>query len=187
MKTKILYESDISLALFGLGLSKGLTSEISYEEFLNNTELQRRLYQVAKKLAPLGKGHNKFLESMQVWLEIQTSRMIWQDWSTYRVGITTQSESTNHTIMKTPLTQDNFEFSIPDFILKELNIRRASDDFMGVKNILPESFLQKRIVCTNYKCLQNIIEQRKDHKLPQLRELCQYLLDNLMYADLIKG
>lgn len=186
MKIRILYESDIALALLGLGLSYGMTSNTSYETFISDTETQKSLYEVAKKLSKLGLGHNKFLESIQVWLDITTSRMIWQDISTYRVGITTQSESTNHTLMKKSLTQDNFEYPISECILQELNKKICANDFIGAKAILPESFLQRRIICTNYKCLQNIILQRKNHKLPQFKDLCSYLLKNLKYADLLR-
>jgi hypothetical protein len=187
MKVKILHETDINLALFGLGLSHGLTSGMTYELFLQDISLQGRLVQVAKRLAPMGRGHNKFLESIQVWLEIQAPRYVWQDLDTYRVGVTKQSEATNHTIMKRELRQSDFETMIPEHFLHEINKRIELKDFIGVKNILPESFLQKRIVNTNYKCLQNIIEQRKEHRLPQFKLLCKYLLSNLKYKDLLTG
>ena len=108
MKIKILYETDLNLALFGLGLSHGLTSGMEYGAFLENKDLQSRLYTVAVTLAPLGKGHNKFLESIQVYLDLQLPRYAWVDADTYRVGITKQSEATNHTITKRVLTQEDF-------------------------------------------------------------------------------
>lgn len=186
MLVKILHESDLSLALMGLGFSYGLTSGMTYEEFCLSPGTQEHLYEIAIKLSHLGKGHNKFLESIQVWLDIITSRYVWQDLSTYRVGISTQSESTNHTILKRPFIQDDFEDPIPEHILVELNTRRENKDFLGVKAILPESFLQRRIVCTNYKTLQNIYQQRITHKLPQFQVFCNYLLDNVRYPMFLK-
>jgi len=186
LKISILQESSITLALYGLGLSHGLTSNTTFEEFCLNTELQERLYEVALKLAPKGKGHNKFLESIQVWLELQLPRYIWQDFSTYRVGISTQSEATNHTITKRILIQEDFDAPIPDFILEEVNRRIVNKDLIGVKDILPESFLQKRVLNVNYKCLQNILTQRKNHKLPQFQIICKYLHQNLKYRELLK-
>lgn len=185
MKIQILHETDVNLALYGLGLSHGLTSNLTYEEFCFDIPLQERLYHVALKLAPLGKGHNKFLESIQVWLDLQLPRYAWTDLDTYRVGITKQSEATNHTITKRLLNAEDFDAKIPDSLLLELNKRIKDKDFLGVKNILPESFLQRRIVCLNYKCLQNIIEQRKNHRLPQFQMLCTYLLNNLRYPEFL--
>jgi hypothetical protein len=186
MKIKILHETDLNLALFGLGLSHGLTSGIDYSAFLENKELQSRLYTVALTLAPLGKGHNKFLESIQVYLDLQLPRYVWVDLDTYRVGITKQSEATNHTITKRFLIQEDFEEKIPESILDLLNDLILKQDLYGVKNILPESFLQRRIVCLNYKCLQNIVEQRRNHKLPQFKILCEYLQKNLRYPEFLK-
>ncbi len=186
MKIKILYETDLNLALFGLGLSHGLTSGMEYGAFLENKELQSRLYTVAVTLAPLGKGHNKFLESMQVYLDLQLPRYVWVDVDTYRVGITKQSEATNHTITKRVLTQEDFEEKIPECILNAVNEKIVEKDLYGVKNILPESFLQRRIVCLNYKCIQNIVEQRKTHRLPQFKTLCEYLQKNLKYPEFLK-
>lgn len=184
MLIKILHESDINLALFGLGFSHGVTSGLSFEDFLAFPELQQKMLDIARRLSCLGGGHNKFLESMQVWIDITTSRMVHQDLDTYRVGITKQSESSNHTINKRSLTQLDFEYPIPEEIMALLHARQRENDFMGVKSILPESFLQRRIISTNYKTLQNIIFQRKNHKLPQFRELCGYLLQNLKHAYL---
>lgn len=186
MDIKILNESDIELALYGLGLSHGLTSEISYSDFIHSDKikLREKLLNVAKRLTPLDKGHNKFLESICVWLELDLPRYIWQDFDTYRIGISKQSEATNHTITKRNLTQMDFDAIIPEIILNELNNRINNGDFIGVKDILPESFLQKRIVCVNYKTIKNIIEQRHAHKLIQFRTLCAYLLENLKHSYL---
>lgn len=186
MHVKILNESDISLALYGLGLSHGLTSDVSYDSFKQDAELMNRLYKIALKLAPLDNGHNKFLESMQVWLEIRAPRFVWQDLATYRIGISTQSEATNHTLMRQPLTLHDFELGILEDKLAELNALIADKDFLGAKRALPESFMQKRIICTNYKCLKNIIQQRKNHKLPHLRYLSEYLMNNLVHRALLK-
>jgi len=186
MEIKILHESPINLALFGLGLSHGLTSNITYEHFAQDTALVKRLTEVAHRLAPLGKGHNKFLESIQVWLDIKAPRFFWVDFDTYRTGITKQSEATNHTI-KRELNQNDFENPIPTSFLDEVNKEINKENFLRVKEILPESFLQKRIVNLNYKCLQNILLQRETHKLPQFRLLCECLRTNLKYRSLLEN
>ena len=88
MDVQIMAECGVVEAMVGLSLSYGVGK--SYEEML----------EVAKKLYNKDGGHNKFLESIVVWLNIDAPRYWWQQFDTYRVGTTKQSGSTMHTIMK---------------------------------------------------------------------------------------
>ena len=178
MDVKILEESGYEQALYGISLSYS-KSTLGMEK-------------VAKSLCKMDGGHNKFLESMVVWLKIRAPRYWWQEMDTYRVGTTKQSESTIHTILKRELTQDDFELALPRIFLNYLNM--TIQDYKGkdkaeftrrIKNVLPEGFLQKRVLCTNYKALKNMITQRKTHILPEWQVFIKYLESNLEHADLI--
>jgi len=152
MDVKILKEGGYEEAMLGLSLS------------YNQDPV--KMYDVAKKLAFKGDGHNKFLESMVVWIDITAPRYWWSQFDTYRAGTTKQSGSTMHTLMDGGLTQDDFEGGLPDMLLNMLNMSiEFCKDLECAKSILPESFLQRRIVCTNYMALQRMIRQRKSHKL----------------------
>jgi len=80
MHTRVIKEAGYEEALLGLSLSF-------------NADLER-MPKRAEKLAPLDKGHNKCLESIAVWLDVRAPRYWWQEYDTYRVGVTKQSEST---------------------------------------------------------------------------------------------
>lgn len=164
---KVLFETPIELALFGLGLSHGITSKVNYEDFDLSNPKFARILKIAKKLAPLDKGHNKFLESIVVFLDVEASRAWWQEFDTYRVGMTKQSESTMHTLKKQHLTYQNFTRRTT---LAAINLVNELIDFNSdislIKDNLPEGFLQRRIICTNYKALKNIFSQRLGHKYP---------------------
>ena len=151
MKVKVLKEAGFEEALLGLSLSY-------------NSEPSKR---VADNLAWKGKGESKFLESICVWIDIDAPRYFHQQLDTYRVGITKQSSSTMHTLMRRELDQLDFQGGCDDTILETLNCYLRNGDFGFVKRHLPESFLQRRVVCTNYKTLQNICMQRKNHRLPE--------------------
>lgn len=171
-------------ALFGIGLSYGLTSGMTCNAAFRKSPTYKQLEQVSRKLCHMQGGHNKFLETVTMTLDITAPRYWWQEFDTYRVGITKQSESTMHTIMARELIDEDFEGGTFDHILEELNaIRRdyfiAEDThdeaekkrcFMDMKNALPEGFLQRRIVCLNLKALQNMYMQRKNHRLPEWRQ-----------------
>ena len=153
MRVIVLREAGYDEAMLGLSLSYGQPIE--------------NMHIVADKLAHKDSGHNKFLESIAVWLDITAPRYWWQQEATYRIGITRQSESTMHTILKRPLTQADFEVGIPYDLLFIVNTIIKQKDWCLAKRVLPESFLQRRIICTNYKALRHICKQRGTHRLSE--------------------
>jgi len=150
---------------------------------LSYSKDDRDMPNVAFKLYDKDGGHNKFLESMQAWLLIRFPRHIWQQFDTYRIGVTKQSESTMHTIAKRPLTQDDFDVPILASYLDHLNELVEQGEFTELKNALPESFLQVRMVCLNYKALRHIMRQRHNHKMPHWRQFCLECIEQLEYKE----
>lgn len=166
-------------ALFGIGLSYGLTSSMKCDAAFRKSPTYKRLETVSRKLCHMQGGHNKFLETITLTIDIRAPRYWWQEFDTYRAGVTKQSESTIHTLTARDLSDEDFEGGIFDLILVELNALRreylkaeAEGDekekkrcFMEMKNLLPEGFLQRRVVTLNLKTLQNMYMQRKNHRL----------------------
>lgn len=171
-------EHGYDVALFGLGKSHGLTSDMSFQDFLEDHDLHHRLSKIATSLAPKMYGHNKFLESIAAWLDVCAPRYWWQEFAEYRIGRTTQSESTMHTLKKKPLDYGDFstyaDTMILDKILPVINRAIEHDEPLHrIKSCIPESFMQTRIIELNYKTLANIIIQRRQHKLPEWRAFCR--------------
>ena len=133
---------------------------------LNKNQPIENMADLARKLCNLDEGHNKFLESIYLWINVKAARYFWQEADTYRLT-TKQSESTMHTIMKRKLIQNDFCYGIPSYLLDDLNLCIENKDFIRLKRILPESFLQRRLWVMNYKTLRNIIHQRRNHKLEE--------------------
>lgn len=185
MKTTILSgPCHVDAALFGIGLSYGLTSGMKCDAAFRKSPVYKRLETVSRKLCRMQGGHNKFLETITLALDITAPRYWWQEFDTYRAGVTKQSESTIHTIMARDLTGDDFEGGMCEYVTDVLNDIRndylkadAKDDgekkkncFMDMKSILPEGFLQRRIVTLNLKALQNMYIQRANHRLPEWQQ-----------------
>lgn len=165
MKIAVIKEAGYEEAMYGISLS--FNSDVG------------RMPDRAEKLASLDKGHNKFLESICVWLDVDAPRYWWSQFDTYRIGVTKQSESTMHTLTKRELTQDDFETPIHPDVLGIVNIFIRHGDLINAKAHLPEAFLQRRIVCTNYKALRGVVQQRATHKLPEWQTLIQELYAQL--------
>ena len=185
MEVVILGEAGYEYALMGIGKSFGVTDK-------------ERLIHVAERLAPRDGGHNKFLESIVVWLDIKAPRYWWQEFDTYRVGTTKQSESTIHTIAKKEVTQADFSHPVLHdtvvylnslielFNKTDLDKSEKETIFELIKSNLPEGYLQSRVVCTNYKVIKNIIHQRKNHVLEEWHAFIKTLLNQLEHANLLK-
>ena len=178
---RVLKESGFYEALFGLSLSFDVISPevITGESHLLSNEKFLKMQKVAQTLAFKQGGHNKFLESIQAWLLIRGSLSFWKQFDTYRVGITKQSESTMHTLKKRQLTKQ--DFTKETFVFP--NIKNLSIDEM--RDNVPSGFLECRVVNTNYKTLQNIIHQRKNHKSKKWNTFIEMLLQQVQHPNLL--
>jgi hypothetical protein len=170
MKVQILREAGYEEALLGISLS--------YNALLEN--MPKR----AEKLAHLGRGHSKFLESILVWIDVTAPRYWWAQADTYRLS-TKQSESTMHTLGKRLLTNADFEGGIFAAWLEDLNQMIESKDFACVKAHLPESFLQRRIWCLSYKTLQNIVNQRAHHMLKEWHMFIDCVVEQAQHPEFL--
>lgn len=170
-------------------LSFGKTSFDSFEATIDDMK------RLSNKLAPMDGGHNKFLEQIQYWILIQAPLFWWKEADTYRHA-SKSSESTMHKSWKNGLTDENFEGSVFQDTLNNLNnsIREYNSELTTperkyylerlIFNNLPDGYLQTRMINLNAKCLRNIYFQRRNHKLQQWRDFCKWI-ENLPHGDLI--
>jgi hypothetical protein len=140
---------------------------------------------VARKLAPLDFGHNKFLEQIMVWVIVRAPRYWWQEADTFRLS-SKSSQSTMHTILKNELTPGNFECRDIDLsTVQGLNEILVAKDLVRLKRFLPEGFMQKRMWMVSYKTLRNIIIQRRHHRLPHWQEFIRQVLAQVKNPELL--
>jgi hypothetical protein len=185
MEVKVLEEAGYDQALRGMAYSykdRALDSSLWWEGQREKGEKR------AKALADKDGGHNKFLESIQVWIDVEGSRAFWSEFDTYRVGVTKQSESTMHTLSKRAPRYADFEVGTPEPIINafmQIWVEYKTD-IVTLKHSLPEGFLQRRIVCTNYKSLRNIIAQRTNHRYKLWDVFIEQLVAGVAHPELLR-
>jgi len=152
---------------------------------------------LSQQLTKAGDSHSKHLRFITVWTDVIAPRFWWQEFDTYR-HVEKISCSTMHTLMKKPISEQDFEKdNVPASLIEKINtyigLYQQSNDaeekrdyLIACKNILPEGFLQKRTICTNYQTLLNILRQRQNHKLPQWQQFCNWII-NLPYFTELTG
>ena len=199
MEVTIREEAGYEMALYGLSLSFK-DRKIPYDDWWScNNDRQRKLVKTATALCKKDGGHNKFLEAITVWIDLEAPRFFWSEFDTYRVGMTKQSESTMHTVLKRYVEPEDFAKSstgwgdtaikvqcdlINNFldISKDWDIKERTRE---IKKILPDGYLQRRLVVTNYKTLRNMILQRRNHRLPEWQIFCHEIYNQVAHSELL--
>lgn len=200
MQVNVIEEAGVVPALLGLGLSHGVTSGVSIDEF-GDSEVFHKMIGVAGRLNTKDQGHNKFLESIQVWLDITAPRYFWSEFDTYRIGVTKQSESTMHTLAKRFVAKSDFAVAVDQGVVNAVNLcietyntkkeksgknnEETKAAFKKLKATLPEGFLQRRVVNLNYKALRHIIQQRHNHYLTEWQVFVEAIIQEIEYPELL--
>ena len=151
-----------------------------------------------KKLIVAGDSHSKCMRMASVWLDITMPRYWYSEFDTYKVGTTAMSESSVHKmisrIKNDKLSMSDFEVEKDSFAWH--NVENTLGDMIAgvedysisvesIKQMLPESFLQRRIVCTNYQTLRHIYFDRRNHRLPIWHKFLDELLVQLPFPEFI--
>ena len=152
-------------------------------------------------LAKGGAVHAKYRRMIPVYLTINAPFYWWKEFDTYKVGTVANSCSTMHKIQAKEFTLDDFSYEHMDQwsvnalsqTMRLLNYNR--DKFIETKEkdywwqmiqLLPTSYNQKRTVMLNYEVLVNIYHSRKNHKLDEWHDFCDWIT-KLPYSELITG
>ena len=160
-------------------------ADSAYDEE-GNLHIGKNDYLLAKRLCEAGSPeHAKFLRQISVWVNITAPRFWWTEFDTYKIGTTANSQSTMHTLMRDGIKEEDIYFyfgedelanqamrdyltAINDLIelYKTLEIKEIKEQyFEKIKAMLPEGFIQTRMVSLNYQVLRTMYNQRKNHRL----------------------
>jgi len=180
MDLQILQEAGYEEALMGMAFSYEVEKDYLPVIALVSNKIKKR----AQHLAFKGGGHNKFLEQMQVWLCIRAPMYWWKQMDTYRL-CSKSSKSTMHTLMKRSLTVDDFTDTTSFETIYFINTLIADKKFERVIAELPMGFLQTRLVNVSYKTLQNIVSQRKGHKIEEWNFFINEILINIKHPEFL--
>lgn len=161
-----------------------------------------------KRLTKAGTDHRKFMRMITVYLDITAPLYWWKEFDTYKVGTVANSCSTMHKIAAKEFTLGDFScehllnsvdtFNVIPRVVFEATIKCLNENrrlYLQTKDkkywwqmiqLLPSSYNQKRTVMLNYEVLANMYKSRRNHKLDEWREFCEWI-ETLPYAELIAG
>lgn len=157
------------------------------------------------RLCKAGSDHRKFMRMIMVSCDITAPLYWWKEFDTYKVGTVANSCSTMHKIHAKEFTIDDFSHEHLITSEKPLieggdqveppngtwlmhrtiqTLNQYRELYLETKDkkywwqmiqLLPSSYNQKRTVTMNYEVLTNIYESRKNHKLDEWRDFCDWI------------
>lgn len=144
-----------------------------------------------RTLIKSGIDHSKFMRQIPVSVQITAPAYWWPEMDQYKVGTVTNSTSKMHKLLANEITQECFEDNIdPIFIgmlenWRYMAINDTENSKVWWKTLLahlPHSWLQTRMWTANYQVLRNIYFARRNHKLSQWHDFCNWI-ETLPYAN----
>lgn len=164
-------------------------------------EIGEKDFDLMMKLSNAGTDHSKFMRMIVVYADITAPMYWWKEFDTYKVGTVRNSCSTMHKIQAKEFTLDDFsvehlgeaELSVFNKIIDILDANRMIFNSEHYKwnwyrmiQLLPSSYNQTATVMLNYQVLKNMYHSRKNHKLDEWKEFCQWI-EMLPNSELIIG
>ena len=163
------------------------------------TQIGKEDMKLCKRLIKAGSSDRKFMRMIHVQCDVIAPLYWWKEYDTYKVGTTANSCSTMHKIQDKEFTLDDFSHEhlfdtcLLESIINDLNIYRyIFDNYEDMPNynrrytkkeiwwqmiqLLPSSFNQMRTIDLDYETLFSIYHQRKNHKLDEWHQFCEWIL-----------
>lgn len=164
-------------------------------------------HKLMMNLAKAGSVDAKYRRMIVVYVDITAPLYWWKEFDTYKVGTVANSCSTMHKIHSKEFTLDDFSCEHLSGIdigqgvgspIQELKntirmLNECRNLFLETKDknywwqmiqLLPSSYNQRRTIMLNYEVLAGIYPKRKDHKLDEWREFCDWI-KKLPYSEII--
>lgn len=173
-----------------------------------SAEIGEKDLTLMKQLVRAGTDHSKFMRMITVTCDIVAPLYWWKEFDTYKVGTVRNSCSTMHKIQEKEFSLSDFSvehlyndddnptyYKSPIRVMSDLceclNYYREryldtkdKKDWWQLIQLLPSSYNQRATVQLNYAVLQNMYHSRKNHKLDEWHDFCDWI-SGLPYHELI--
>ena len=163
-----------------------------YPMAVDISKLNSELTEGIKRLSnsDKGEGHDQWLTGVTVQFDLTCSNKMWVEAERYRFLYFVSSQSTMHRIAKFDITSqcnqyvDGRVIAILDELKNKYNENPNSESYLKLLYNIPSGFELTARMTTNYRCLKTIYSQRKEHRLPEWREFCNWIETLPMFKEL---
>lgn len=137
-----------------------------------------------------GEGHDQMLTGIRVAFDLTFSNKAWVELERYRFVEFVSSQSTMHRISKMDIEAQVNAYVTQNTIdevnrLKDIYLQtEGKEDYLRLLYNIPSGFELTARLTTNYRALKTVYSQRKNHRLPEWREFCQWCETLPMFKEL---
>lgn len=148
----------------------------------------------------VGSGHGNYLNGIRVSFDLTFTNKAWVEWERYHFQDIVSSQSTMHKITKFDLKSQFNKYVWNDTIekiekkcdeynqLEDKSSEYAKELYLEILYNTPSGIELTARVTTDYSQLKTMYYQRKDHRLPEWREFCEYIKNELpLFKELCLG
>lgn len=183
-----------------------------YPMSVDNSKLDSKITKTVKGLASSqkGEGHDQWLTGVRVAFDLTFTNKAWVELERYRFIEFVSSQSTMHRICKLDIRKQCNNY-VWDSTIKKLEEKskeynglveyqktlingtqdyeavsdRLSELYLEILYNVPSGFQLTARLTTNYRALKTVYSQRKNHRLPEWRELCKWIETLPKFKELV--
>ena len=195
------YDIAESIYASGYPMMTEIPDEIHWEDevdavyfAIKNNDYDNPHIKRAIKLANAkGGGHNQFLTGCLVAFDLSFTNKGWVEAERYRYLNFVSSQSTMHRISQMDIQKmcsNRVDPKIIDIVNEKIdkyNETKSLEDYRDLLDNLPSGLILTARMTTNYRCLRNIVEQRRNHRLEIWQQFCEELRELPLSKELIFG
>ena len=151
-----------------------------------------RMYMVASKLGSTarGKAEDNFLNGILVSFDLTCSNKMWIEFERYHFADIVSGQSTMHRIVK--LAERNIfnEYVVDETketlkkLLDKFNKDKSTYNYLCLLYNIPSGIELTDHIVTNYGQLKTMYNQRHNHRLPEWRKFCDYVIQLPFFSEL---
>ena len=155
-----------------------------------NEEMTNGILRLAQ--SEKGEGHDNWLNGVIVQFDLTYTVKAWIEAERYHFLDFVSSQSTMHRISEFFLDDQYDKYTDPrcidivKFLVCKYKETKDPEDYLRGLMSNPGGFKLTAGMTTNYRQLKTIYAQRKNHRLPEWREFCQWI-ETLPMCELIVG
>lgn len=136
-----------------------------------------------------GTGEDNFLCGVIVQFDLNIPIKMWTEFQRYHFADIISSQSTLHKILN--MEENMFDGLTPTLAIeafyelkRQYKTNPTPDNYVKLLMSIPSGLKLCAGVTTNYRQLKTMYNQRKNHKLPQWREFCKWILTLPYFKEL---
>ena len=176
----------------------GLENAVRGSKFPMATDIDKVNSDIVKTTKKLGSckpgtGHDQFLTGIIVQFDLTFTVKAWTEAERYSFLDFISSQSTMHRISKFDLNEQYIDYvdsrvvDIMNELKDKYNETNDPEDYLRLLYTNPCGFKLTASMTTNYRQLKTIYQQRKNHRLPEWRELCEQIEKLPHFKEIVLG